>query len=205
MKFFFVILLTCFLLVECLETFATQGIERTSRSRATVREISEEADPKYEQACFSMGRMTIDYSTGEPGLSKAGFRVTDPRGREIAYDPGTNRGRQELPLAQAYLDCEENDETGELRQCKDHIEICGPVSGMYRIELSPVQNAKFSVEVSAVNMRIRTRSGYDVTSSRADLQGETRGHAPAVLLLHYSREAGTQVTLTEDIHDLANR
>src|SRR5262249_29173607 len=147
----------------------------------------------------------IDYASGQPGLPETAFRVTDPRGREIGYDPRTNRGWRQIPLAQAYLDCEENDETGELRQCKDHIEICGPVSGTYRIELSPMQSGKFSVTVSATSRRTRNESGYGTTASQAELQGETHGHEQAVLLLHYSRETATHVTLTEDTRHLANK
>jgi len=151
-----------------------------------------------------MGRITIDYESGDRGLPEMGFRVTDPRGREIGYDPRTNTGWQGMPLAQAYLDCDENEETGELRQCKDHIEICGPVSGTYRIELSPIHRGKYSVEVSAESKRIPTDSAYDVTTSRAELRSEIGNQKSAVLLLRYSRETGTHITLTEDRH-LANR
>src|SRR5262249_20990965 len=105
---------------------------------------------------------------------------------------------------QAYLDCDENGETGELRQCKDHIEICGPVSGTYRIELSPMQGGRYSVEVSAASKRTRTEAAHDVTTSRAELQSEIGEQKSAVLLLRYSREPRTHITLTEDRH-LANR
>jgi hypothetical protein len=118
-----------------------------------------------------MGRMTIDYASGETGLPKAGFRITDPRGREIGYDPRTNRGWQAMPLAQAFLECEENDGTGELEQCKGHVEICGPVSGTYQIEVLPTHSCKYSITVSATSQRTRTEFGYDTTSSRADLKG----------------------------------
>lgn len=110
-----------------------------------------------------------------------------------------------MPLAQAYLDCEQNEDTGELRQCKGHIEICGPISGTYRIELSPVQITNYSLEVSAVSKRARSQSGYDVTTSRAELQSEIGEQEPAALLLHYSRETGTQITLTEETRHLANK
>jgi hypothetical protein len=110
-----------------------------------------------------------------------------------------------MPLAQAYLDCEQNEDTGELSQCKGHIEICGPISGTYRIELSPVQITNYSLEVSAMSRRARNQSGYDVTTSRAELQSEIAEQEPAVLLLQYSREAGTQIKLSGRDQHTANR
>ena len=98
------------------------GVDKRVRS---TPDISEEADPEYEEACFSMGRITIEYAGEETGLLTVGFRITDPRGREIGYDPRTGRGWQELPLAQAFLDCEENENTGELRQCTGHLRSAG--------------------------------------------------------------------------------
>ena len=204
MKFFFVITLMFF----CCLPLATPRLlanPKVEKSSLAAREVQEEADPRNELACFSMGRMTIEYSTGEPGLPQAAFRVADPRGREIAYDPKTNAGQQEIPLAVAYLDCDENEETGELRQCKDHIEICGPLSGTYRVELSPVQPGNYSIQVSALSERTRSLSGLDVAVSRTEMQGTTQGHEPALLSLHYSREPGTQITLSDETRHLANR
>jgi hypothetical protein len=149
--------------------------------------------------------MTMEYTSEDGGLPKAGFRVTDPRGREIGYEPTTNAVRQQMPLAQVYLDCEENDETGELRACKDHIEICGPVSGVYRIELLPMQNGRFFFSVSATSRRTHNGLIDDVTTSQASWQIRIDEQKPAVLLLRYSRDSGTQITLTEDTHDLADR
>jgi hypothetical protein len=110
-----------------------------------VREIQGEADPEDEQQCFSMGRMTITYTSGDAGLPKLRFRLTDPRGREIGYYPATNTSWQELPLAQAFFDCEENPDTGDLIEYKGHTEICGPISGTYQVELLPTQSGQFSL------------------------------------------------------------
>lgn len=206
MKFWVLIAGTvCALSLTSSHVLADVGVDNRMLPRPQAREIYEEADPEYEQACVSMGRMTIDYASGEAGLPNVGFRITDPRGREIGYDPRTNRGWQEMPLAQAFLDCEENEDTGELGQCKDHIEICGPVSGTYQIEVLPMHSGKYSISVSATSQRTRTEFGYDATSSRADLKGEIHEQERAELLLHYSREAGTQVKLTVNDQHLADR
>ena len=98
---------------------------RVDKRVLSTRDIYEEADPEYEAACFLMGRITIEYAGEETGLLTVGFRITDPRGREIGYDPRTRRGWQELLLAQAFLDCEENEDTGELRAVKVTLRSAG--------------------------------------------------------------------------------
>jgi len=207
MKFILVVILisVCGLFLPPPRLFANSEVENTSNQTQTVPEIHEEADPNNAQECFSMGRMTIDYETGEPGLPKIGFRVTDPLGRKIAYDPKTRMGQQEIPLAQAYLDCDENEETGELRECKDHIEICGPLSGTYRIELSSMESGKFSLTVSAESSTTRSGTDYAETASRAEFHGKTDGHDSTALLLRYSREAGSKIRLTRSGQRLAGK
>ena len=112
-------------------------------------------------------------------MPKADFRITDPRGRETGYDPRTNTGWQEMPLAQAFVECEENEETGELKLCQGRVEICGPVSGTYQIELLPAQSSKYSITVSATSQRTPTEFASDTTSSRADWQSDMQGQEPA--------------------------
>src|SRR5207245_6196593 len=80
----------------------------------------------------------------------------------------------------AFLDCEENEDTGELRNCKGHIEICGPMSGTYQIVLSSAHGSKYSISVSASSQRKRDGAGYEMTGSRADLKGDIRGQEAAV-------------------------
>ncbi len=171
----------------------------TSFSKAEVREIRREADP------FSMGRITLHYASGEEGSPTIGFRITDPRGRTIGYDPRINKGWQEMPLAQAFLDCDENEETGELRHCKGHIEICGPISGTYQVEVLPTRSSTYSMNASATSQRTRNKTGFHTTSSQADFKGKVFEQHPARLLLQYSREAGSQIKLTGTDQHLADR
>jgi hypothetical protein len=195
-------LTVCLLPLTPVRLLAAMGVDKKVLS---TREIYEEADAEYEEACSSMGSITIEYAGKETGRPDMGFRIIDPRGREIGYDPRTSRGWQELPLAQAFLDCEENEDTGELRQCKGHVEICGPVSGSYQIEFLPTHSGKHLINVSATSQRMRTEFGSDTTSSRADLNSEMHKQEPAELLLQYSRELGTQVLLTVSNQRLADR
>jgi hypothetical protein len=49
--------------------------------------------------------------------------------------------------------------------------------------------------VSATSSVWQNQSEHGTTSSRAELKGEIHGRAPEVLLLQYSREAGTHIRL----------
>jgi len=185
--------------------FADSSVDKTLVSRPEVQEIHDEADALDEQSCFSMGTMEMDYASGEVGPPKVGVRIIDPRGRKIGYDPRTSRGWLELPLAQASLDCEENEDTGELRHCKGHLEICAPISGTYQVEVLPADSGTYSIIVSATSPVRQNQSEHGTTSSRAELKGEIHGQDPEVLLLQYSREAGTHIRLTVKDRRLAER
>jgi hypothetical protein len=199
------IMLTFCVLALAANLFAASTIEARPHFRESPKKIQQELDPQNEQQCFSMGSMSIDYKNAEPGLPQLGFQITDPHGRRIAYDPQSNRASQEMPLAQAYLDCDENEETGETTNCKGHIEICGPISGTYRIELFTRHAGNYSLSVSAASGRAWSASGYDATTSHAQMRSDIDQQKSVVLLLHYSREIGTQVTLTDETRHLANK
>jgi hypothetical protein len=195
-------------LISCLPlacVFAYPELDMHQRLNQPERAIHEEADPANEQACFSMGRMIVEYASGEAGVGRMGFRIVDPLGREIGYDPRTSKGWQDMPFSEAYFDCDENEATGEMTSCKAHIEICGPISGRYRIELSSAQIAKYHINVSAASQRSRTESGYQGTVSRADFEGALREQDSAVLLLQYSRHSGTQIKLARSDQPLADK
>ena len=204
MKFWVLVTLAASVLLTTASHLRAELRFDTSPSRPDAREIRDEADPEDEQACFSMGRITLNYASGEVGPPTIGFRITDPLGRRIGYDPRTNKGWQEMPLAQAFLDCDENEETGELRHCKGHIEICGPISGTYQVEVLPTRNGTYSMNASATTQKTRNETGYYTTSSQADLKGEVSEQQPARLRLEYSREAGSQIKLTGSDQDLAD-
>src|SRR5512146_1513360 len=105
-------------LVALLVFPVTAGANRPSFKETHSRqtEIRDEADPQDMQSCGSMGQLQISYLTNEPGAPRVGVIVTDPRNRRIGYDPITSKTWQELPQAEAYVDCEENGE--ELRNCE---------------------------------------------------------------------------------------
>jgi hypothetical protein len=178
------------------QLFAGLGVDKPFPARPETREIRDEADPTDQQTCYSMGQISLAYDSGEAGASNVGLRITDPRGRKIGYDPLANKGWQELPLGEAFFDCEENQDTGELRHCAGQIRICGPISGTYQVEVLPTHSCKYSISVSGTSQETRDERGVHSTGSRIELKSEIQEQAPAMLLLQYSREAGAKIRLT---------
>jgi hypothetical protein len=176
--------------------FAAVEMDKPFLARLETREIRDEADPTDQQTCDSMGQISLAYESGEVGPSDMGLRITDPRGRKIGYDPMANRGWQELPLAEAFFDCDENEDTGELRHCVGHIRICGPISGSYQVEVLPTHTCEYSISVSGRSQETRDERGVHSTGSRVELKSEIQERAPVMLLLQYSREGGARMKLT---------
>jgi hypothetical protein len=158
--------------------------ERRTSQAAAVRDESYPDDPQY---CQGMGQLQISYHTegsGEPGV---GVIITDPRGRRIGYDPIVVTTWQELPFAEAFVDCEEEDETP--RKCRARIQVCGPVSGAYKVQVVASERGTYWLEVSAVSAE--TRDGQQIRTS--DSHAEVNGIAidrlcSDALVVRYSRE-----------------
>lgn len=177
------------------QLLADDGTVKVFASQAEALQIQEEDEPKREDACFSMGRLYISYESGDVGPPGVGLRITDPRGRRIGYDFRLNKGWQEMPLAQVSLDCDQNEDTGELRNCKGDVDICGPISGSYQVQVLPTHDGKYSIAVSATSPDKAHTSGYEMASSRAELTGEISKQKPVLLTLQYSREPGSRIKL----------
>ena len=186
----------CFLPVSASENITALEVDKAFRAQSD-REIRAEADPTDQQWCALKGQITLTYASGENGLPNVGLLITDPRGRKIGYDPLADKGWEELPLAQGFLDCEENEDTGELRHCSGRIQICGPVSGTYRLEILPKRSGKFSLSVSGSSEQTWEEPGFHSSRSQVELESETQKRTPTTLLLKYSREIGEQIKLTE--------
>jgi len=160
-----------------------------------VHQFRDEADPTDQQSCESMGQIGIVYETGNAGPPNIGLRITDPRGRKIGYDPRTPKVWQDLPLAEGFVECNDLDEMTGLKHCAAHIQICGPVSGSYKLEVLPTQNATYSITAMGTSESKRDQAGPHSTASRAEYRSEIRKQSPDVLTLNYSREAGTKISL----------
>lgn len=187
------------------DNVAALGVDKPFPARAQVRTVHDESDPKDRQSCYSMGQLTLTYETGEIGPPKVGLRITDPRGRRIGYDPEAEKGWQELPLAQGFVDCDENEDSGEVRHCAGIIQICGPISGTYKVEVLPAESGQYSISASGTSEETRDERGFHSTDSRAELKSEIQKHTPETLLLKYSREAGTHIELVQPDQRVAQR
>jgi hypothetical protein len=164
-------------------------------ARLPLHQIRDEADPTDQQSCESMGQIGIVYETGNAGPPSIGLRITDPRGRKVGYDPRAPKVWQELPLADGFVECNELDEKSGLKHCAAHIQICGPVSGTYKLEVLPTQNGTYSITAMGKSEWKRDQFGPHSTASRAQYKSDIRKQSPDVLTLSYSREAGTKISL----------
>jgi len=163
--------------------------------RSPLHQIRDEVDPTDQQSCESMGQIAIAYETGNAGPPNIGLRITDPRGRKIGYDPRAPKVWQELPLADGFVECNEIDDKTGLKHCAAHIQICGPVSGTYKLEVLPTRNGTYSITVMGTSESKPDQAGAHSTASRAKYRSEIRKQSPDVLTLNYSREAGTKISL----------
>ena len=160
------------------------------------QQLISEADPTNELACFTMGTLNISYRSEDIATPNIGLRVTDPWGRAIGYDLRTDKGWQQLPLGQAFFTCDGDDETGATRNCQGHIEICGPVSGAYQVEILPTQSSTYAISIAATTQNLQGDQGSSQAITRAEAEGTIQNGQPEFLTLHYSRESARQITLT---------
>jgi hypothetical protein len=184
---------------------ATAGADRPSPKTGlslSPLNVQDEADPKDTQSCQKMGQLQITYSTEKPGAPGIGVIVTDPRNRRIGYDPVVSKTWQELPQAEAYIDCEENGEN--LRNCQATIQICGPVSGAYKLQVVAAETAKYSLTVAGKSAEVSDRRGVHSTASHAELSSVTiERRSRDALVMRYYREPGTNIELLRDGSRLA--
>jgi hypothetical protein len=160
-------------------------------------DVRDESDPKDTRSCYAMGQLDISYRSQENQSPTVGVLVTDPRARRIGYDPAGPKAWQELPLAQAFIDCAEQDANRQPRACTGWIQICGPLSGTYKLEVVASENSQYSIEVTAVSQQKRDQEGFHATESRVNIRNlPIRKGVQDTLLLEYSREPGSKVALT---------
>jgi hypothetical protein len=156
--------------------------------------IRDEADPSDMQSCRSMGQLQISYLTEQAGAPRVGMIVTDPRGRRIGYDPVTSKTWQELPQAEAYVDCEENGDN--VRNCQATIQICGPVSGAYKLQVVAAETAKYSLSISGKSAEVSDRRGVHSTVSHTELSSVAiEKKSRDALIMRYYREPGVAIEL----------
>ena len=157
-----------------------------------AQEIRDEADPGQVQSCFTLGRLDIAFQTEKKGPPTVGIVLTDPRGRRIGFDPILKSGFQELPQAEGYIDC---DAPGTEGTCTGVIQVCGPVSGTYKLEIIAVQTTAYSLRVSGRSQEVRGKNhDLQVSDSDAEINNVAiQKGSRDMVILNYSRDLSSRV------------
>ncbi|MBV8477018.1 MAG: hypothetical protein JO249_13025 [Acidobacteria bacterium] len=174
--------------------FAGGHVMETGTSAVkTLHEIRDEADPDDVQACYALGRLDITFRTEKNGPPAVGLVMTDPRGRRIGFDPLKKHGWQELPKAQGFIDCETPDAQNA---CLGIIQVCGPISGTYKLEVIARQTTEYSLDISGRSQEVRERQALEATSSRVQVNSVAiRQGSRDMVLLSYSRDPSSKIAL----------
>ena len=183
------------LLVVIIPRLALSDVSLVHSSRladAGIRELSYERDPHDDDNCLSLGALGIVFRTDNDGPPSVGVVLTDPRGRRIGFDPLAKKAWQALPVAQGYMDCDDLDDRGT---CRGVVQVCGPVSGTYKLEIIAQQTTAYSVSISARSKEVLDGDGLQCSHSEADLNDVAiRARSRNIILLNYSRDPQDDVT-----------
>ena len=159
---------------------------------ARIRDILDEPDPDDNGDCLSLGELDIVFRTGNDGPPNVGVVLTDPRGRRIGFDPLIKRGWQALPVAQGDISCDDLDRTNT---CRGIVQVCGPISGTYKLEVIALKTTAYSVSVLARSREVLDGNSLQSHFSKADLNNlAIRMRSREIVLLHYSRDPQENVT-----------
>ena len=184
--------LTFFVLIIPSPVLSDANLVNVSVGNTSPRNVVEELDPDDTGDCLSLGELDIVFRTDNNGPPNVGVVLTDPRGRRIGFDPVIKHAWQALPIAQGDINC---DDLGRTNSCQGIVQICGPISGTYRLEVIALQTTAYSVSVFA-----RSREGLSSLSlpshrSKTDLNNVAiRKRSREIVLLQYSRDPQANVT-----------
>ncbi len=186
------LLFSALLTVPLLAYSGSRLIEKSPVPRVGKPEVRDEPDPNEAQSCFSLGRLDVTFRTERKGPPEVGVILSDPRGRQIGFDPVQKSGFQQLPEAQGYIDC---DAPGGEGECNGVIQVCGPLSGTYKLEVIAVQNTQYSLSVSGRSQEVRGKNhDLQASDSEAELQNvPIQKGTRDILLLNYSRDVRSKV------------
>lgn len=182
---------------------AAMNAAKSSPFRPPMHEIRNESDPTSQESCDLMGMISIIYEDQNPGPPNFGLRITDPWGRKIGYDPRAPKVWQDLPLAEGFVECDQNEDLTKSQHCAAHIQICGPVSGTYKLEVLPTESGTYSIKVFGRSRLIPDQFAFRFTTSETGYRSEIRKRTPENLLFGYSREPGAEIKLERSDRQVA--
>lgn len=188
----FGILVVSMLLVPICALGDAHLVNGSGPTKPSLRHLFDELDPGNEADCVSMGELDIVFRTANSGPPHVGVVLTDPRGRRIGFDPLTRHAWQALPVAVGYINCDDLDGTNS---CRGVVQVCGPVSGSYKLELFAQHTTAYSLRVSARSQEVSEGGGIRSYRSQTDLNDVAiSARARDVVLLNYSRSVEENVT-----------
>jgi hypothetical protein len=163
-----------------------------------TREVLDEWDPADQESCFALGELDIAFHTAHDGPPEVGIVLMDPRGRRFGFDPLTKRGWAELPQAEGSIDC---DDSNGKHACGGFVQVCGAVSGTYRIEIIAQDSSSYSVALAARSKEVRDGQRFRFSRSKNVLNNiAIRKGTRDVILVEYSRDPALGVkTQMEDL------
>jgi hypothetical protein len=135
-------------------------------SAVNTREVRDERDPNEGGDCIALGELNVAFHTNNDGPPTTGIVLTDPRGRRIGFDPLTKHGWQELPEAEASIDCDESDGKDA---CRGLIEVCGALSGTYKLQIIANAASDYTLTISARSQEVRDGRHLWSSYSNCDL------------------------------------
>jgi hypothetical protein len=189
----FLALLTLLVLVPLNSVSSSANLARVRASAIANREIHDEPDPADVGDCIALGELDLIFTTENNGPPNVGVILTDPRGRRIGFDPLTKSSWDDLPMAQGFINCDASYAHG---RCRGVVQVCGPVSGGYKLEVIGQKASIYSVGLSARSKRTRLSKGFHNSLSEADIRHiEARRGSRDIFLVNYSREVDTEIAV----------
>jgi len=185
--------LTLFVLIIPRPALCDRSLADSIKDRdAGIRKVLEEVDPKDEMDCLSMGELDVVFRTDNNGAPQVGVMLTDPRGRRIGFDPLTSHAWQQFPEAEGYVDCDDLEGSDA---CRGIVQVCGPVSGTYKLEMIGQKTTIYSVSISARSKELVDGGKVYSSHSEAELNNVIiRARSRDIVLLNYSRDPLEKVT-----------
>jgi hypothetical protein len=157
-----------------------------------IHDVLDEPDPGDTGDCLSLGELDIVFRTGNDGPPNVGVVLTDPRGRRIGFDPLIKHAWQALPVAQGDINC---DDLGGTNTCDGIVQVCGPISGTYKLEVIALKTTAYSVSVLARSKEVLDGNSLRTHFSKTNLNKlAIRRRSRQIVFPHYSRDGQENVT-----------
>lgn len=171
------------------------NINTAGARNAAIRnnEIHDEPDANDSGDCFALGGLDLMFRTESNGPPNVSVVLTDPHGRRIGFDPLTKRSWDELPVAEGFIDCDASYADGS---CHGIVQVCGPVTGVYKLEVIGQKASVYSLGISARSKRVKASNGLNSSFSEAEVKDiATRTGSRDILLLEYSRDPQAKIAV----------